>query len=131
MGFPARIFGTLVDRLVEMKVRWESKGCARVLLWAFAVMIETHKRVAPTHAWVACKALETRPSWTRNGERTFVFKSNGEEIEILDSFSMLDVIHRVIDVELRYNLRAFPSWRAQELLLLGHLEADRYISRKR
>jgi len=136
----------LSERALEKRARKYGKGCARVMLFSFSAMKEQYKGEAPTYAWIARKALNTRPDWRQVNETTFVYElgPNSDEsmdlaeyrdepwltstLEITDAMSLWDVIQEVIRTELYwYYLRNIEIWKRTHLMELAVSEAAKYI----
>ncbi len=139
-----KLLDLLLERYLERGARKYGKGCARVMLIAALAMKERYKDVAPTYAWIARKALNTRPSWRQINETTFVYElgpiieqpvaENKDNqlptgiLDVTDTMSLLDVIQEVIRTELFWHhLRDQEIWKRLELIDLALNEASKYI----
>ena len=127
MGF----FESVVNWFTEWEARKFGKGCARAMLFSANVMKHKYEGQAPTYAWLARKALLTRPNWNQLDGTRFTFSRSGQVIDITDDMSVMDVVHRVIEVELSHNLASVPTHRSQHLKGLAHEAADAYVGNKR
>lgn len=136
----------LSEKGLERRARKYGKGCARVMLISFSAMKEHYKGEAPTYAWIARKALNTRPDWRQVNETTFIYEQGPKNdqpvdvaeyrdtpwltgmLEITDAMSLWDVIQEVILTELYwYYLRKLEGWKRLHLAELAVSEAAKYI----
>jgi tetratricopeptide (TPR) repeat protein len=136
----------LSERSLEKRARKYGKGCARIMLFSFSAMKERYKGEAPTYAWIARKALNTRPDWRQVDETTFIYEMGPKNdqpmdvaeycdepwltgtLEITDVMSLWDVIQGVIRIELYwYYLRNVEIWNRLHLMELAVSEAAKYI----
>lgn len=123
-----------IDRIlswwIERSARKFGKGCARAMLFSFLVMKNKYEGVAPTYAWLAGRALGTRPYWIEENEWTFVFGRTGETVRITGDMSLLDVIRMVIGAEMSYNLSSLPPFQRAILTGLAQAQAEDYFRTK-
>lgn len=119
-----------VEWLEKRQVRALGKGCARVMLIAGNVMKEKYGASAPSYAWLACKALCTRPHWKQVSDWDFVYTLTGERVTVLEGHSLLDVIHLVVGKEVKRATSHLDPMRRALLLLLAHEAADTYIRKR-
>jgi hypothetical protein len=136
------------EGFVERRVRKFGRGCARAMLMSFTSQKAYYEGFAPTYAWVARKALNTRPNWSQVDQITFVYKCDPTNriapdtttdkdkrwmtgtLEIDDSMSLLDVIKEVVRIELYCDfLDHLEVWKRLELIDLAVYEAVKYIRR--
>lgn len=100
---------------------------ARSMLLSATTMKNFYGDAAPTYAWLARKALSARPRWQQVDEIRFRFENN-QVIEIPDSYSLLQTIHAIIEVEVSDALiDNQPQWRVVELLRLAHKAGEDFI----
>ena len=137
---------SILNRLLERRARKFGKGCARVMLISFQAAKEHYKGEASTYAWLARKALNTRPHWKQVNETAFAYdlgpggtqsaeadESNNENwlkgvVDIDDAMSLLDVIQEVIRVELYWHvLTDLDAWQRLELIDVAVGEASNYM----
>jgi hypothetical protein len=106
------------------------KGCARAMLLAALTMKHKHEGVAPTYAWLARKALETRPYWSRINETHFLYEKTGQIIEVGDEVSLSDVVQLVVEAEVESIASSLPRWRRDELCVIAWGGATDYLRQK-
>lgn len=144
-----KLLELLTERFLEKRARKYGKGCARAMLISALAMKEHYKGTAPTYAWLARKALDTRPNWKQASETHFIYEpgpnSDGSldlnqyndqpwlngTLNITDDKSLWDVIQDVIRTELYWNyLRDLEIWKRLELMNLALNEASKFINGK-
>jgi len=130
-----KFFDMLKERFIERRVRKYGKGCARAMAISALTMKQHYEGVAPTYAWLARKALTTRPHWQQMGETTFIYELAPPSVGIIDiddSMSLWDVIQKIIEMELYwYYLKDLEMWRKDELIELSLNEAGKYLKVKK
>jgi hypothetical protein len=142
-----KLLDLLTERLIEKRAKKYGKGCAKAMLISALAMKEHYKGVAPTYAWLARKALNTRPQWKQVSETIFTYErgpnSDGSlddlekhqpwlngTLDITDDMSLSDVIQDVIRTELYwYYLRDLEIWKRLELIDLALSEASKFINK--
>jgi hypothetical protein len=144
-----KLLDLLAERLLEKRAKKYGKGSARAMLSSALAMKEHYKGVAPSYAWLARKALNTRLDWKQVSETLFIYKpgpnSDGSldldkysdqpwlngTLDITDDKSLWDVIQDVIRAELYWNyLRDLEIWKRLELTDLALSEASKTIRGK-
>lgn len=93
-------------------------------------MKHKYEGVAPTYAWLARKALETRPCWSRVNETHFLYDRTMLTIKISDEMSLLDVVQLVVEAEVEWVASSLPQWRRNELCVIAWGGATEYLRRK-
>ncbi|MFH0984276.1 MAG: hypothetical protein V1882_01945 [Candidatus Omnitrophota bacterium] len=122
----------ITDWFVEFQTKIFAKSCASAMLMSFLGMKKHYKEQAPTFAWLACKALETRPNWEQITPTVFQYRlsTDGDVISIADDMSLADVVRMVVGEELDYNLRSLDATRRLTLIKLGVNEANKALGGK-
>jgi hypothetical protein len=142
-----KLLDSLAERFLEKRAKKYGKGCARAMLISALAMKEHYKGVAPSYAWLARKALNTRPNWKHVSETVFIYEPGpnsdgsldpdkytgqpwlGSTLDITDDMSLWDVIQDVIRTELYWNyLRDLEIWKRLELTDLALSEASKIIN---
>lgn len=141
-----KLFELLMDRILERRVRKYGKGCARAMLISFLAMKEHYKEEAPTYAWLARQALNTRPHWKQTSQITFVYDLGPSidqpidldkyretpwltgTLDITDGMSLWDVVQGVMQTELYWHyLRSIAIWKRFEFMDFALKEAAKYL----
>jgi hypothetical protein len=141
-----KLLDLLTERFLEKRAKKYGKGCARAMLISALAMKEHYKGVVPSYAWLARKALNTRPNWKQVSETVFIYEPGpnsdgcldpdtysgqpwlGGTLDITDDKSLWDVIQDVIRTELYWNyLSDLEIWKRFELTDLALSEAAKLI----
>lgn len=124
------IISSLFNKFIEIRSYKIGKGIARAMFISALAMKEHYKDSAPSYAFIAGKALDTRPKWKRIDVVTFEYEPSGNQIKISDKQSIKDVIHMIVDVETEYIFNALPFERIEELTELSNKAVDDYLSKQ-
>ncbi|RQW86459.1 MAG: hypothetical protein EHM79_09635 [Geobacter sp.] len=124
------IIGLLFNKFMDNRSYKTGKGIAGAMFMSSLAMKEHYKESAPSYAWIAGKALETRPKWKRIDEVTFEHEPSETQIEISDKQSIKDVIHMIVEVEIEYIFSSLPYGRIEELLNLSNKAVNDYFKKQ-
>lgn len=117
-------------RLMERRIAKFGTGCASDMLLAALTMKHSYEGIAPTYAWLARKALETRPYWSRVNETHFLYDRTAQTIQIGDAMSLSDVVQLVVEAEVEWIASSLPKWRRDELCLIAWAAASDCLKRE-
>jgi hypothetical protein len=82
-----KLLDLLAERFLEKRAKKYGSGCARAMLISALAMKEHYKGVASSYAWLARKALNTRPNWKQVNETVSIYEPEPNSDGSLDPTS--------------------------------------------
>lgn len=120
----------IVNSIIKWQVKNYAKGCTRAMLSSALAFNEYHKGKDVTYAFLAKKALSTRPDWKQITEAEFMFSKTNNSITITEEMSLKNIIDLVISEELIDYLSNMSGLEYDNLLNIALEEVNKTLNIK-
>lgn len=121
----------IINSIIKWQVKNYAKGCTRAMLSSALAFKEHCKGQPMTYAFLARKALSTRPNWKQINETEFIFTKTNNSITITEEMSLKNVIDLVVAEELIDSLNNMSKSEYDNLLQIALEEVNKTLSIKR